>query len=125
MLGFASTWPQAACALPTTDQFDWEVAWVGCLAGEGASRLRGAGRRVLGCAEVCTLMEGCLGVARLWCWCRPNSSSQLYALTGDRPLRTPMEQLVIYEMHVRGFTRDDSSRVGAPGMEWSAFCESL
>jgi len=34
---------------------------------------------------------------------------------GDRPLRTPMEQLVIYEMHVRGFTQDDSSNVSAPG----------
>lgn len=24
VLGFASTWPQAACALPSTDEFDWE-----------------------------------------------------------------------------------------------------
>lgn len=28
---------------------------------------------------------------------------------------TPMEDLVIYEMHVRGFTRDDSSKVQNPG----------
>lgn len=28
---------------------------------------------------------------------------------GDRPLRTPMEDLVIYEMHVRGFTAHPSS----------------
>ncbi|PJF27378.1 MAG: glycogen debranching enzyme, partial [Phototrophicales bacterium] len=33
----------------------------------------------------------------------------------DRPLETPIEDLVIYEMHVRGFTRDASSGV-APGM---------
>ena len=34
---------------------------------------------------------------------------------GDRPLETPMEDLVIYEMHVRGFTRRPSSRVKHPG----------
>jgi len=34
---------------------------------------------------------------------------------GDRPLNIPMEQLVIYEMHVRGFTQDKSSGVSAPG----------
>ncbi|WP_306210621.1 glycogen debranching protein GlgX [Actinoplanes sp. RD1] len=33
----------------------------------------------------------------------------------DRPLRIPNEDLVIYEMHVRGFTRDPSSGVVAPG----------
>jgi isoamylase len=33
----------------------------------------------------------------------------------DRPLETPMEELVIYEMHVRGFTRHPSSRVRHPG----------
>ena len=34
---------------------------------------------------------------------------------GDRPLRLPMENLVIYELHVRGITRDDSSGVEMPG----------
>jgi isoamylase len=33
----------------------------------------------------------------------------------DRPLETPLEELVIYEMHVRGFTRHDSSGVKYPG----------
>jgi isoamylase len=33
----------------------------------------------------------------------------------DRPLETPLEDLVIYEMHVRGFTRHESSRVKYPG----------
>jgi isoamylase len=33
----------------------------------------------------------------------------------DRPLETPMEDLVIYEMHVRGLTRHPSSRVKHPG----------
>jgi isoamylase len=33
----------------------------------------------------------------------------------DRPLRIPNEDLVIYEMHVRGFTRDPSSGTAAPG----------
>lgn len=34
---------------------------------------------------------------------------------GDRPLEIPMEDLVIYEMHVRGFTRHESSDVKYPG----------
>jgi len=33
----------------------------------------------------------------------------------DRPLETPLEDLVIYEMHVRGFTRHPSADVGHPG----------
>ncbi len=34
---------------------------------------------------------------------------------GDKHLNLPMHELVIYEMHVRGFTRDPSSRVQHPG----------
>jgi len=34
----------------------------------------------------------------------------------DRPLEIPIEDLVIYEMHVRSFTRHPSSGVKAPGM---------
>lgn len=34
---------------------------------------------------------------------------------GDKPPRTPLEKLIIYEMHVRGFTQDVSSRVQHPG----------
>ncbi len=35
---------------------------------------------------------------------------------GDaKPLLTPLEDTIIYEMHVRGFTRDDSSGVRSPG----------
>ncbi len=34
---------------------------------------------------------------------------------GDRPLEIPMEDLVIYEAHVRGFTRHPSSEVKFPG----------
>ena len=33
----------------------------------------------------------------------------------DHPLETPMEDLVIYEMHVRSFTRHPSSGVKFPG----------
>ncbi len=33
----------------------------------------------------------------------------------DVPLRIPAEDLVIYELHVRGFTRHESSGVSAPG----------
>ncbi len=34
-----------------------------------------------------------------------------YAWEGDKPLEIPMEDLVIYEMHVRSFTKDGSSKV--------------
>jgi isoamylase len=34
---------------------------------------------------------------------------------GDRPLATPIEDLIIYEMHVRGFTRHPSAGVKYPG----------
>ncbi len=33
----------------------------------------------------------------------------------DRPLELPLEDLVIYEMHVRGFTRSETSAVEHPG----------
>ncbi len=38
-----------------------------------------------------------------------------YDWEGDRPLRRPMNETVIYEMHVRGFTRAESSGVQHPG----------
>src|SRR3954454_9657352 len=34
---------------------------------------------------------------------------------GDYPLETPIQDLVFYEMHVRGFTAHSSSQVSAPG----------
>ncbi|MCW5977345.1 MAG: glycogen debranching protein GlgX [Bryobacteraceae bacterium] len=34
---------------------------------------------------------------------------------GDRPLETPSKDLVVYEMHVRGFTASPTSGVSAPG----------
>ncbi len=33
----------------------------------------------------------------------------------DRPLRTPLSETIIYELHIRGFTKDTSSGVAAPG----------
>jgi glycogen operon protein len=38
--------------------------------------------------------------------------SSAYDLEGDRPLERPSSQTIIYEMHVRGFTRHPSSGVG-------------
>ncbi len=38
-----------------------------------------------------------------------------YDWDGDRPLGTPMKDLVIYELHVRGFTKDKSSKVKHKG----------
>lgn len=34
---------------------------------------------------------------------------------GDLPLRYPQKDLIIYEMHVRGFTRHESSGTKFPG----------
>jgi isoamylase len=42
----------------------------------------------------------------------------------DRPLRLPPDQLVIYEAHVRGFTRHPSAGVGAPGT-FAGFAEKV
>ncbi len=33
----------------------------------------------------------------------------------DRPLKTPLSDTIIYELHVRGFTKDPSSKTDAPG----------
>jgi len=38
-----------------------------------------------------------------------------YDWEGDRPLKLPLKDLVIYELHVRGFTCHDSSNVSASG----------
>ncbi|HZF29566.1 MAG TPA: glycogen debranching enzyme, partial [Gammaproteobacteria bacterium] len=38
-----------------------------------------------------------------------------YDWEGDRPLRRPLHQSIIYELHVRGFTRHSSSGVQHPG----------
>ena len=58
-----------------------------------------------------------LGLAATW----PQAACSLpgprpdFDWEGDQPLHLPMEDLIIYEMHVRGFTRDQSSGVQAPG----------
>ena len=56
---------------------------------------------------------GVVGLARTW----PQAAAALpapdaYDWEGDRPLGLPMQDLVIYEMHVRGFTASPSSGVG-------------
>jgi len=38
-----------------------------------------------------------------------------YDWKGDEPLKHPMEQAIIYEMHVGGFTRHSTSQVACPG----------
>lgn len=61
--------------------------------------------------------SGALGLAATWpqgACCLPGPSSE-FDWEGDEPLNLPMEELVIYEMHVRGFTWDRSSGVSNPG----------
>lgn len=41
--------------------------------------------------------------------------SQDFDWGNDRPPKTPLAETIIYELHVRGFTRDSSSGVKAPG----------
>ncbi|MFH7340201.1 glycogen debranching protein GlgX [Streptomyces sp. KHY 26] len=47
-----------------------------------------------------------------------------YDWEGDQPLRTPMQDTVIYEMHVRGMTASPTSRVAHPGT-FSAVVEKI
>ena len=47
-----------------------------------------------------------------------------YDWEGDRPLNQPMNEMVIYEMHVGGFTRHASSGVAHPGT-FSAIIEKI
>ncbi|MEV4341785.1 glycogen debranching protein GlgX [Streptomyces sp. NPDC049590] len=47
-----------------------------------------------------------------------------YDWEGDRPLRTPMEDTVIYETHVRGLTASPTARVAHPGT-FSAVVEKI
>ena len=53
----------------------------------------------------------------------PNNNFQLRGMIGrenfewghDTPMKTPHNELIIYELHVRGYTKDISSNVGARG----------
>ncbi|KAG5566757.1 hypothetical protein RHGRI_002333 [Rhododendron griersonianum] len=53
------------------------------------------------------------------CWpqmaCMVPSPDAQFDWEGDLPLKLPQRDLVIYELHVRGFTRHDSSRTEFPG----------
>jgi isoamylase len=50
--------------------------------------------------------------------------AKAYDWEGDQPLRRPMEEMIIYEMHVGGFTRHPSSGVQHPGT-FSAVIEKI
>jgi isoamylase len=43
------------------------------------------------------------------------SAPSFFDWQGDKPLNLPLKDLVIYEMHIRGFTKDSSSEVQQPG----------
>lgn len=60
---------------------------------------------------------GVLGLARTWpqAACALPSPGTAFDWEGDRPLNLPLEDLVIYEMHVRGFTWDVASSVSSRG----------
>ncbi len=57
------------------------------------------------------------GEARPWLGNEPCCllDHEPYDWEGDRPLKTPIEDTIIYELHVRGFTRHPSARVAHPG----------
>lgn len=62
--------------------------------------------------------EGVLGLMPTWPQAAsfvPSAEDEPFDWEGDRPLNLPMEQLVIYEMHVRGFTQDPRSGVKGRG----------
>ena len=43
------------------------------------------------------------------------TSSNPFDWEGDKPLDKPQDELIIYEMHIRGFTKHASSKVSKPG----------
>ncbi|XP_048490435.1 isoamylase 1, chloroplastic isoform X2 [Beta vulgaris subsp. vulgaris] len=43
------------------------------------------------------------------------SANDEFDWQGDLPLKHPQRELIIYEMHVRGFTKHESSRTNCPG----------
>ncbi|MDU9049467.1 MAG: glycogen debranching protein GlgX [Candidatus Electrothrix sp. Rat3] len=47
-----------------------------------------------------------------------------YDWEGDRPLNIPLQDTVIYEMHVRGFTQHSSSQCSFPGT-FKGICEKI
>ncbi|KAL2458455.1 Isoamylase 1 [Forsythia ovata] len=53
------------------------------------------------------------------CWpqmaCAVPSDNDEFDWEGDLPLKFPQRDLIIYEMHVRGFTRHESSKTKFPG----------
>ena len=61
--------------------------------------------------------ESVLGIAATW----PQTAAMVpspddwFDWEGDRPLNIPLEELVIYELHVRGFTQHGSAHANAPG----------
>ena len=60
--------------------------------------------------------EATLGVAPTWpqmAACLPSAAQ--FDWEGDAPLHIPLEELVIYELHVRGFTKHPSAAANAPG----------
>lgn len=62
--------------------------------------------------------SGVLGYSPTWPQAAaavPTPRRPAFDWEGDRPLGRPMEDLVIYEAHVRGFTADPSSRSDHPG----------
>lgn len=60
---------------------------------------------------------GVLGLARTWpqAACALPGAGAPFDWQGDRPLGLPMEDLIIYEMHVRGFTAHGAAGVRSPG----------
>lgn len=67
-----------------------------------------------------------LGLSRTWSLaasCVPIGGPK-FDWEGDKPLNLPLENLVIYELHVRGFTQDPTSRCAFPGT-YKALTEKL
>ena len=62
--------------------------------------------------------DGAVGIAKTWPQgaCVLPSSHAPFDWQGDRPLHLPMQDCVIYEAHMRGFTMHPSSKARNPGM---------
>lgn len=73
--------------------------------------------------------ESVLGIAATWpqTAAMVPSSDDWFDWEGDQPLNIPLEELVIYELHVRGFTQHASAHANAPGKPClpKTFCSDL
>jgi isoamylase len=104
VLGLAQTWPQVGARGPAA------AAWRRPLSAAQLPRSVHARRLPLPLTRGPAPLNLLRPPAQMAAWL-PAPGGDGFDWQGDRPLGLPMEDLVVYEMHVRGFTEHPSSGV--------------